>query len=252
MKSSNGALPPLTVLQLSPSEALPCVYIATYPRSGTTWMLRSLIFLLGGQEAEVDSKNYSTHTLPLMSDSKIGFKHPIETNRPVIVKTHLPNKLFFQNCTHSRTIYILRDGRDVLTSYYFFKQPRAWKRNPEEIRFDADEFARELEVESVKWAEHVSGWLKRPHVFFTAYETLKVNYAEEISAVTEYVGLPLKRTIKDAQVEFVDNFTPDNKFFRKGIIGDWQNYWDDRHKRIFKAKAGSVLMTLGYEKDNNW
>ena len=41
--------------------------------------------------------------------------------------------------------------------------------------------------------------------------------------------------------------------YRKGIIGDWKNYFTDRDKDQFKAsEAGRLLIELGYEKDNDW
>jgi len=39
---------------------------------------------------------------------------------------------------------------------------------------------------------------------------------------------------------------------RKGIVGDWKNFFTDRHKQEFKKIAGSLLIELGYEKNYNW
>ncbi len=43
-----------------------------------------------------------------------------------------------------------------------------------------------------------------------------------------------------------------NSFLRKGISGDWKNYFNDDAKRIFKKYAGEILVQMGYEKDQNW
>lgn len=40
--------------------------------------------------------------------------------------------------------------------------------------------------------------------------------------------------------------------FRKGTPGDWKNYFTDKHKKLFKKLAGDMLITCGYEKNNNW
>ena len=40
--------------------------------------------------------------------------------------------------------------------------------------------------------------------------------------------------------------------YRKGISGDWQNYFNENHKKIFKQVAGTLLIELGYENKNNW
>ena len=40
--------------------------------------------------------------------------------------------------------------------------------------------------------------------------------------------------------------------YRKGMAGDWRNYFTDNHKAEFKEVAGDILIELGYEKDKNW
>jgi lipopolysaccharide transport system ATP-binding protein len=36
---------------------------------------------------------------------------------------------------------------------------------------------------------------------------------------------------------------------RKGIAGDWRNYFSDRIKRTFKERYGELLIATNYEKD---
>lgn len=43
-----------------------------------------------------------------------------------------------------------------------------------------------------------------------------------------------------------------SSFFRKGIAGDWRNYFTERDKQIFKEEAGDLLIRLGYEEDYDW
>jgi hypothetical protein len=43
-----------------------------------------------------------------------------------------------------------------------------------------------------------------------------------------------------------------NSFFRKGISGDWKNYFNDDDVRVFKSIAGQLLLALGYESDDTW
>ena len=39
---------------------------------------------------------------------------------------------------------------------------------------------------------------------------------------------------------------------RKGIAGDWRNYFSDPVKQAFKTRYGGLLVATGYEKDLNW
>lgn len=40
--------------------------------------------------------------------------------------------------------------------------------------------------------------------------------------------------------------------FRKGISGDWKNYFTERIKTEFKTNFGQALIETGYETDQNW
>ncbi len=40
--------------------------------------------------------------------------------------------------------------------------------------------------------------------------------------------------------------------YRKGVAGDWKNHFNEDHINFFKDKYGQLLITLGYEKDENW
>jgi Sulfotransferase domain len=39
---------------------------------------------------------------------------------------------------------------------------------------------------------------------------------------------------------------------RKGIEGDWKNYFTDRIARLFKQRYGDLLIQTGYEKNHSW
>lgn len=40
--------------------------------------------------------------------------------------------------------------------------------------------------------------------------------------------------------------------YRKGIAGDWENFFTERDREIFKEVAGNLLIKLGYESDDDW
>ena len=41
-------------------------------------------------------------------------------------------------------------------------------------------------------------------------------------------------------------------FLRKGIVGDWRNYFTREAREVFAGFAGSELVLLGYERDRAW
>ena len=43
-----------------------------------------------------------------------------------------------------------------------------------------------------------------------------------------------------------------NSFLRKGISGDWKNYFTEKEKETFKKYTEDLLVELGYENNNDW
>lgn len=41
-------------------------------------------------------------------------------------------------------------------------------------------------------------------------------------------------------------------YLRKGIVGDWKNYFTGTARQVFQERVGERLVRLGYEKDNKW
>ena len=39
---------------------------------------------------------------------------------------------------------------------------------------------------------------------------------------------------------------------RKGIVGDWRNYFTKRDGELFHEIAGKTLIEMGYEQDSTW
>ena len=42
------------------------------------------------------------------------------------------------------------------------------------------------------------------------------------------------------------------EFLRKGVVGDWVNYFTDDTKKWFKDEAGEELITQGYAANDAW
>lgn len=43
-----------------------------------------------------------------------------------------------------------------------------------------------------------------------------------------------------------------SRYFYKGIVGTWKDYFNEENKQLFKEVLGDLVISLGYEKDNNW
>ena len=99
------------------------------------------------------------------------------------------------------------------------------------------------------------GWRQVPGIYSTTYERIFQQTRHEIRSIARHAGIVLT---EDELNNCVENFPPDKGekpspvFFRKGIVGDWRNFFKPYHVFAVKYIAGSILIQEGYEKDLNW
>ena len=122
-------------------------YIVSYPRSGNTWVRLLLEHSLGFETTSIDSVARSPSLVML------GNKHLTERRKAELIKTHttsLPG--------NDDVIYVLRDGRDAIASYWYYLGD--WERKP---AGSFSEFLQLLPSSGNWWASHVYAWLELEH-----------------------------------------------------------------------------------------
>lgn len=182
-------------------------------------------------------------------------------------------------------ILVVRDGRDVLVSQAFhslratrpgFFRPAfrkfaarytaEFRENPEMFRGTTRGFLSEnlwVRAQARDWAAYVREDLAARDrlvvagtpVLTVRYEDLHRDFEAKRDELYRFLGLdPGRAACPSHETKTLPGFkqetlTSDN---RKGIVGDWNNYFDDCIKRIYKEEAGQALIDLGYEKDLDW
>lgn len=229
------------------------VFVTSYPKSGNTWV-RFLLANALYPECEVDF-----HTIHgLIPEVGEEDQRRDSLPKPRLMKSHAPYQP-----DYSRVIYIVRDGRDVYSSYFHYRQPDL----SEGTTFE--EFLLEERWPS-RWAEHVRGWTKaaaeNDDILVVRFENLKEDSARELRRMLSFVG---KKSISQTRIrQAVEASSFENmrrlekergrkygdvdQFMRKGEAGGWQRLFTDRARAIFKAKEGEQLVQLGYEENSDW
>lgn len=239
-------------------------YIISFPRSGNTWVVNSLKDYIGAQRAEILPSVYNGEIKRLSSKIKIKFAGKYNNKMPVGVKTHWSYDQFMvRKVPSAKIIYLLRDGRDVMISFYFYIYGFLGKDKEKAIHFSADEFLEFLKIRLPEYVTHVNSWQRHPDVLIIRYENLKNNFIKHLIRMKDFLGYV--NIVAEGKVKntYVDNFTKmDNHknvlkgnnldFYRKGIVGDWKNYYKREHVAVFKEIAGDTLINLGYEKTSDW
>jgi len=236
------------------SGILPLYIVTEYPRSGGSWFSQMLSDCL---------------QVPYPRNEFPKFKS-------CVMQRHYKYSPFFQN-----VFCILRDGRDIMVSYYYyslFENERYNQKLVENTRkkvsfSDYDNIGKNLPkfIEYLfthkghpryTWTEFVDSWIDKKDVAFVKYEDLlKDAIGELYKSILEVTGQKLdKRRLE----EIVEKYSfkkiakrkpgqEDKKsFLRKGVTGDWKNYFTQEAKEIFDHYAGETLIKLGYEEDSSW
>jgi len=173
------------------------IWLASYPRSGNTW-LRSLIYhyLHGTPTSTADIENAIPNLHRMIHQNK---RFDETNNKQFLCKSHYcisSHHLYLNNTVGF--IYILRHPKDVLISainYFQFTQ-----NNPlDEIGF-CERFIKNMGVARWQaigigtWVEHITKWMNAstqyPHLFL-CYEDMLKNPEAALTSVVQFLGQPI-------------------------------------------------------------
>jgi hypothetical protein len=226
------------------------MFVLGYPKSGNTWLSYLLAYCLNIEFDDFDSPGIHPRREFLRKLVKGGLPHTTHAERlDRVLKTHKLSML------RSRTpiVYALRDGRDVMVSLYCNKK---YFRGEQIGEFDSF-----LKKYAQDWVHHLKICLKKRELILARYEELSASPESTLKNIFKGLDAEVQDTvIRDAVGLFsfekmakrAKGCEDLNSFFRKGIVGDWKNYFNDQHKARFKSAAGEYLIDFGYEKDDKW
>jgi Sulfotransferase domain len=240
------------------------VFIASYPRSGSTWLRFLLLELLTRDTAGFDRVN---HLIP-----DVGRHRGIPALLPAggrLIKTHEVYRSAYQ-----RAVYVARDVRDVVLSEFEYERARR------RISEDFDTFLMLSLKSNVNgygcWQEHVLSWLGSPlaptdKLLLIKFEDLRARTEDSLTVVAGFLGIEVDRAAiraavannsvhrmreKEDRVPDIDGYSPAKangdwtRFIRNGSIGGWRARLSEAQVRLIEQHAGIGLTRLGYSRDS--
>ena len=237
-----------------PNQSL--LLVSEYPKAGGTWLARML-------------SSYLDWELP---------QSPTRAVRgPAVVHNHWPYDAGFPN----PTVYVMRDGRDVMVSLLFHRlredpagrDARAVSSAPnrdEGVRQHLPSFIereahdpRPRTMRRRSWSRHVREWSNAPGSsrVVTSYESLSADTTAELSRVLTALEIDVDhervgQVVEGESFERVSGRSPGtadpSSFLRKGIVGDWRNYFTEEASRTFESCHPGALTEFGYEDSEAW
>lgn len=254
--------------------------LSSYPRSGATWT-QQIIRLL--RNCGKDDGTNLDDVIPLLDSLgtdrgnllKLNPNAAEELESPRALRSHLPYLKTPGGVPHNmkaKYVYIARNPKDVCVSYWHFHQTQLKKLatgDAPTLPWDeyVSDFVKGKSTASIygSWIDHVLGWWAHrcePNILFLKYEDVKKEPHEYVRRIADFMDM------KDITSEVIDTVvekscfsrmwtdtTVNNRikegaeigltFLRKGVVGDWKNYFTDEQSTVFDEEYGIELRKNG-------
>ncbi|HVA98846.1 MAG TPA: sulfotransferase domain-containing protein [Bacteroidia bacterium] len=235
------------------------IYIVSYPRSGNTWMRFLIANYFADTEAEFDNDSLpklipDIHINPQDIDSAIL--------KPKFIKSHFPSLKEYNN-----VIYLVRDGRDVAVSYYFYELGTKTIPSDTDFKTYLKKYFLLGKSPFGSWANHIEAIKsqKNYRICFIKYEDLLKDPERKLKEMLLFFNIPtneekIKKAVNCSKFDVMqakyekykssssgemDKIHPD-KFIRNGKTEDWKNYFDEQILQEFYEVNGKTLQSYGY------
>lgn len=223
------------------------IIVVGFPKSGNTWFQN----LIAGVIYNIDIRNLPFALIhEIVPSLTSGYYRRYQS--PTYFKSHeLPKP------EYKRVIYLVRDGRDAMVSYYHFQQgigdPLSWEYL---IEHGAKYYGR--------WHNHVQEWRANPYnaqMIMIRYEDLLSNPIQEMLKLCDFAEIErdeatLQWAIDNAAFDKMqqrektfgagNNFSDDHLFVRRGKKGSYKDEMPPEILKQFVAQSYDTLATLGY------
>ena len=240
------------------SHYIEIILAAEYPKSGGTWLCQMVADYLQipfprNKTARFEKSILHGHYLYRPSDKPII--HQIRDGRDVIVSLY--HHMYFGN--NVITSSVLHNFRKKAP----FKDFENVQKNlPAFIEYIFTRFT--ISGKCVNWSTFINSYNNKKNVITVRYEDLLHDTANELARVISLLhnskNPPDMQKIKVIVQQYSFESLSQRKrgvenkehFLRKGVAGDWKNYFTQESCELFNDYAGAELILMGYEKDNSW
>ncbi len=248
--------------------------VIEYPRSGANWLLKMLSDYLRIPYRDLDKKPESiTGSLlkkfvnipPLARFNSTKCLNPLK----YLGKTHVFHNI--PSSTNKKIIYVIRDPRDVMVSYYHHEKnfTRKVLNRQTAFNFNDDLSVKEelfayiqhrFETKSfpyLNWSEHVKQALNDPGIFIIKYEDLLKTPSAQMAKAIEFLELKMdhkriasivshhsfekeKRRLKESRQDY-------SIHLRKGVSGEWKGLFNKEMLEYIYSYSEDQMRIFEYE-----
>jgi hypothetical protein len=237
-------------------------FLVSFPRSGNTWT-RFLVCNLINPDDPVNFAQLESR-IPEIYD--VTDRNLRAFPRPRIIKSH---ECF--DPRYKKIVYIVRDPRDVLISYYEFQLKRRVISDELSLLDFVPRFMEsEIEPKTGSWRDHVVSWTAtrggQKNFLLLRYEDMLADTQKESTKIASFLGLDSspERIARAVALSSADRMRKlekeqsrqwketkktrqDKPFVRKAASGGWKTILSERAVAQIESAWGDVMRAAGYE-----
>jgi sulfotransferase family protein len=237
-------------------------FLVSFPRSGNTWT-RFLVCNLIDPDNPVDFAQLESRIPEIYDVTDRALR---AFPRPRIIKSH---ESF--DPRYKQVIYVVRDPRDVLLSYYEFQLKRRVITEACSLENFVPRFMEsEFEPKTGSWRDHVLSWIAtrdgQKNFLLLRYEDMLANAQQESLKIASFLGLDssperitravdlssadrMRSLEKEQSGEWKEtkNTRQDKPFVRQAISGGWKSALPEHCVAELETAWGDVMRSVGYQ-----
>jgi hypothetical protein len=237
-------------------------FLVSFPRSGNTWT-RFLVCNLINPDDPVNFAQLESR-IPEIYD--VTDRNLRAFPRPRIIKSH---ECF--DPRYKKIVYIVRDPRDVLISYYEFQLKRRVISDELSLEDFVPRFMEsEIEPKTGSWRDHVVSWTAtrggQKNFLLLRYEDMLADTQKESTKIAAFLGLDSspERIARAVALSSADRMRKlekeqsrqwketkktrqDKPFVRKAASGGWKSILSERSVTHLESAWGDVMRSAGYK-----
>ena len=222
------------------------IIVSAHRRSGTHYLTDVIVNNFGYKRATVDLdclKDMTPRDIQTFKEEALG-------TQPTVFWTHAQklsnivtsiedpsfSELVDNSINDMDIVYIYRDGRDVLTSYYDMKKPN-------------HTLSTFISYSAPIWSENITNWISED-ILKIKFEDLREDYINTVQKVSSYIGkdtvCPVVNVTLEKLEDKKDGVLYSDREFRKGIVGDHKNHFTEIDHIMFNKKCSLIMGELDY------
>jgi hypothetical protein len=226
------------------------IFIASYPKSGATWLQYALANLIFGLDIEKATDDFINLLIPDYHASQ----YFIKTGFPTLVKSHaLPQEKM------RKVIHLVRDGRDVMASYYGMHKSRG-----KQITL-SDMIISKKGLFPCAWNIHCEHWIENKYgadKITITYEEMKRHPYKSLSDIAKFIQIDRtssqiehailksefdKMQMREIKMGWKSGSKMNNGLFiRSGKVGGHVSEIPSELLNVFENENKEMLIKFGY------